>query len=91
MKRKAFLTLTIVVLILGLIQIIISLSLVTAGEKVWRLEGQAAELEKSNRLLISEIEKLGSLAIIAEEAKELGMVRGSQVLNVTPEIPVALK
>ncbi|TSC54406.1 MAG: hypothetical protein LiPW31_130 [Microgenomates group bacterium LiPW_31] len=79
------------VVILSLTQLVISHNLATTGEKVRQLELQADQLEEENATLTAEINKIGSLARITEEAQKLGLVKATQVLHLTPEIPVALK
>jgi len=79
------------VIILSLTQLVISHNLATTGEKVRQLELQADQLEEENATLTAEINKIGSLAKITEEAQKLGLVKATQVLHLTPEIPVALK
>lgn len=79
------------VIILSLTQLVISYNLATTGEKVRQLELQADQLEEENATLTAEINKIGSLARITEEAQKLGLVKATQVLHLTPEIPVALK
>lgn len=79
------------VVILSLTQLVISHNLATTGEKVRQMELQADQLEEENATLTAEINKIGSLARITEEAQKLGLVKATQVLHLTPEIPVALK
>lgn len=79
------------VVILSLTQLVISHNLATTGEKVRQLELQADQLEEENATLTAEINKIGSLARITEEAQKLGLVKATRVLHLTPEIPVALK
>ena len=79
------------VIILSLTQLVISHNLATTGETVRQLELQADQLEEENATLTAEINKIGSLARITEEAQKLGLVKATQVLHLTPEIPVALK
>jgi cell division protein FtsL len=90
-KSKLLLVIIVIIVFLSLTQLAISHNLATAGEKVRQLELQAAQLEKENAAITAEINKIGSLARIAEEAQKLGLVKTTQVLHLTPEIPVALK
>lgn len=79
------------VLILALVQLFVSQRLATAGEEVRQLETEAAQLENENRILADEIGKMGSLSMISSKARDLGLVRTTQVFHLTPQVPVALK
>ena len=79
------------VLILSLMQIIITHNLATLGEDVRALENEADQLEQTRIILTEEINKLSSLSTISIQAEKLGLVRTTQVLHLTPQIPVALK
>lgn len=91
MKAKLSIVIIGIVIFLSLVQLVISHNLATTGEKVRQLELKAAQLEKENAALTTEINKNGSLSRIAEEAQNLGLVKITKILHLTPEIPVALK
>lgn len=78
------------IFLLFLAQLVVSHRLATAGETVKRLEVEAKELSEENTLLKEEIGRMGSLSRISSEAAKLGLSRSSQVLHLTPQIPVAL-
>ncbi len=78
------------VLVLCLIQLFISHRLATSGEKVAELEVRAAQIEAENNLLEEEISQMGALSRVSQEAEKLGLVRTSNVLYLTSQIPVAL-
>ena len=71
-------------------QLIVSHRLATAGETVKKLEIEAERLSQENILLKEKIDRMGSLSRISSEAARLGLSRASQVLHLTPQIPVAL-
>lgn len=79
------------VVVLALAQLVISYNLATQGEKVRQLELEILELKQENFLLTEKISRAGSLSRITQEAKKLGMVRATQVLSLTPQVPVALE
>jgi len=89
MKSRLSIIIIGIVIFLSLVQLVISHSLATTGEKVRQLELKATQLEKENAVLTEEINKTGSLSRIAKEAEKLGLVKATQVLHLTPEIPVA--
>jgi len=80
-----------VVITLSLVQIFISHSLSTTGEKIKLQELKIDELNRKNQVLFQEIGDLGSLAKISSQASELGFVRTSQVVHLPLQVPVALK
>lgn len=91
-SKKLSLTSLVVCLavLLILVQLVISHNLATQGERFRQLEQQALNLEQENIIFAEEINKAGSLSRIDQEAKKLGFSRASQVLHLTPQIPVAL-
>lgn len=91
MKRNylAILIITFVVT-LALVQLVMTHRLATAGETVKELEIEASRLEEKNELAKQEINQLGSLRKISQEAEKLGFVRQNNVLHLTPEVPVAM-
>jgi len=81
---------TVLVLGLTLVQLVITHRLATAGETVRELEIKASRLEEKNELARQEINQLGSLRRIFQEAEKLGFVRQNKLLHLTPEVPVAM-
>lgn len=79
------------ILVLAGFQLVISHGLATTGGKLRQWEEKTDLLEKENRILTEEINQMGSLARIANEAQKLGLVKSSKVLYLTPQIPVALE
>jgi len=72
-------------------QLVVSHYLATMGEKLSLLEAKANQLERENQILEEEIQASGSLSKISLRAKELGFVKTTAVLHLTPQLPVALK
>jgi len=89
-KSKLTFFVALLVLVLALVQLFISYRLATAGEIVSQLELKADQIKQKNVLLEEEISRQGSLAQISQKAQEQGFVKNSQVLYLTPEIPVAM-
>lgn len=79
------------VLTLALAKIFFSNMLSTTGGKIAMLGKEASKLDLENSLLGEEIVKLSSLSRISSEAEKLGFGKPTKVLNLTSEIPVALK
>lgn len=90
-KPKILILIIFLVATLSLIQFILSHRLSTLGERYRFLEEKAKNLEEDNRILSEEISKIASLRNIASRAEELGLVKTTAVLHLTPQIPVALK
>ena len=78
------------VLVLCLVQLFISHRLATSGERVREFEVRAEQIKTENNLLEEEISQMGALSRISQEAEELGLVRTSNILYLTSQIPVAL-
>lgn len=90
MKTRISIIIFMIVFLLSLIQLIISHNLATSGEKVRLLETEISLLEKENNKLSAEINQIASLSRIASEAEKMGLTKATQVLRLTPEIPVAM-
>jgi len=91
-KKPIFLIfIVILVFLLSLGQLIVSHYLATMGEKLSLLEARAKQLEKENQILEEKIKANGSLSKISSRAQELGLVKTTAVLHLTPQLPVALK
>jgi cell division protein FtsL len=91
MKKRMPILIVCIVIVLSLIQLLISHSLATDGEKLRQVEERTSQLEQENKVLQGEINKDASLARIAQRAQDLGLVKTTTVLHLTPQIPVALK
>jgi len=92
-NKKPVLLILIILLtaFLALGQLVVSHYLATMGEKLSLLEAKANQLERENQILEEEIKASGSLSKISLRAKELGFVKTTAVLHLTPQLPVALK
>lgn len=90
--KRLNLPILIIILVLGLalVQLVITHRLATAGETVRELEIKASRIEDKNELIQREINQLGSLKRIAQEAEKLGFAPNHNLLHLTPEIPVAM-
>lgn len=87
---KSIIVILVVVIFLSLVQLFISHNLATSGERVRSLEAEIDLLEKENNRLSAEINQIASLSRIANEAEKMGLTKATQVLHLTPEIPVAM-
>jgi len=91
-KKPVLLILVIfLVAFLALGQLVVSHYLATMGERLSSLEAKANQLEKENQILEEKIKESGSLSKISSRASELGLVKTTAVLHLTPQLPVALK
>lgn len=90
--KKLSLPILIIAFVIGLalVQLVITHRLATAGEVIRELEIETSRLEEKNGLVRQEINQLGSLRRISQEAEKLGFVRQNSLLHLTPEIPVAM-
>jgi len=90
--KKNYLPILIIVFVVGLalVQLVITHRLATDGETVKELEIKASRLDEKNELIRQEINQLGSLRRISQEAEKLGFVRQNSLLHLTPEVPVAM-
>ena len=89
MKSKLSIIIIGMVVLVSLAQLAIAHNLATVGEKVRQLEIKANQLEQENVILAEEINKIGSLSKIAQKAEELDFIKATQVLYITPQLPVA--
>lgn len=89
-KNKLICLIVGLVLLLAGFQLVITQRLAAAGEKVKQLEARAIQVESANLLLEEEIAQTGSLTLLIQKAQKLGFVRTSQVIHLTPQLPVAL-
>ncbi len=90
-KPKLVIFVASLVLILSLVQLAISYWLATTGEKLHQLEERATLLEQENKILSEEINRMGSLSRVNQEAQSLGLVKVKKVLNLTSQVPFALE
>jgi len=90
-KPKLLILITGIIGALFLSQLVISYSLATTGGKMRQLEEKSQKLEEQKRLLSEEINQMGSLSRIAEKAQDIGLVKVSSVIHLTPQLPVALE
>jgi len=90
-KPKLMILTTAIAFVLALAQLAITYGLATTGGRMRQLEGRAEILAQENRVLTEEINQMGSLTRIAKEAELLGLVKVNQVLNLAPQVPVALE
>ncbi|MBU3956689.1 hypothetical protein KKI19_00190 [Patescibacteria group bacterium] len=90
--KKLNLPILIIAFVIGLalVQLVITHRLATAGEAVKELEIEASRLKEKNELFRQEINQLGSLRRISQEAGKLGFIRQNSLLHLTPEVPVAM-
>lgn len=89
-SKKLIWLVLVLVLFLFFTQLVVSHRLVASGEVVKKLEIDAARLDAENSLLKEEVDRMGSLSRISSEAAKLGFTRASQILHLTPQVPVAL-
>jgi cell division protein FtsL len=89
-KPKLMILVTIVAFGLALAQLTITYGLSTTGGRMRQLEEKAETLSQQNRVLTEEINQMGSLTRIAQQAQSLGLVKANQVLYLVPQVPVAL-
>jgi len=90
-KQKTLVCIFILVLFLAVTKLLFSNALSTAGLRLAALKEESCRLKKEENLLSEEILKLSSLSRISLEAKRLGFTKPSLVVNLVPEVPVALK
>lgn len=90
-KPKLLILITSIIAVLFLSQLAISYNLATTGGKMRQLEEKSQKLEDQKRLLAEDINRMGSLSMIAEKAQAMGLVKVSGVLHLTPQVPVALE
>lgn len=75
---------------LALAQLVITHRLATDGGAIKELEIEASRIGEKNELLRQEINQLGSLRRISQEAEKLGFIHQNSLLHLTPEVPVAM-
>ena len=71
--------------------VLLTIQTATSGAKIANLETKQEELAKENRELNDRLVRMSSLTKISEEADELGFVKPSDILYLTPAEDVALR
>ena len=89
-RKSIFLFIGIIGLLMVL-QVGLSNSLSTAGEKLMTLQYDSLNLQKENEVLSNEIAKRQSLINIEKLALEKGFTKIENKLSIAAPIPVALK
>lgn len=89
-SRKLIFLIIILVAIFFLARIFISNQLATSGKLVDDLKENTNRLVKENSRLEEEIVEFSSLSRVSSEAGRLGFKK-TTIVNLTPEIPVALR
>ncbi|MFZ5366449.1 MAG: hypothetical protein ACOZBZ_04160 [Patescibacteria group bacterium] len=79
------------VLFLAFAKLLFANMLSTTGLRLANLSEQVSAVSAENSLLEEEIVKFSSLSRISSEAANLGFGKPSLVVNLTPEVPVALR
>jgi hypothetical protein len=77
------------VFILCALQIIVSNSLTTSGDKIARYSEATEKLRFENKILEEEIAKTNSLNILTNLASQNGFVKSTNTQVLTPALPVA--
>ena len=90
-KKPINIILVILVTLLSLVQILLSNRMATWGKRLKDLEEEVAKVQDENSKLELAIVSNGRLYQLAEEAKSLGFVESPPVINLTSQVPVALK
>ena len=91
-KRNKGLTFVVIFTIfaLALVQLTISHHLASDGQRVKELEQLVTQIEDENQRLEEDISSIGSLSAVSKKAEALGLIKTQAVLNVSPQVPVAL-
>jgi len=91
MKRMSLpILITVLVFGLALVQLVVTHQLSNAGESIKELEIKALRIGDKNEVVRQEINQLGSLRRISQEAEKLGLIQSQSFFHLTPEIPVAM-
>lgn len=73
------------------VTVYLTIQTATAGAKIANLEQKQEELAKENRELSDKLIRTSSLTKISEKADELGFVKPSDIIYLTPAEDVALR
>lgn len=84
-------TLYFLVFILCALQIVVSNSLTTSGEKISKLYQETEKLRLENKILEENKAKLNSIFVLTALAEEKGFVKSTTTMVLSPMIPVAIK
>lgn len=77
------------VFILCALQIIVSNSLTSSGEKISKINNETEKLRFENKLLEEDIAKINSIYVLTALAKEKGFVKSTTTMVLSPMIPIA--
>lgn len=77
------------VFVLVALQIIVSNSLISEGDKISKINKETEKLRFDNKTLEEAISKTNSLAVLTSLTKENGFVKANSVIVLSPTIPVA--
>lgn len=77
------------VFILCALQIIVSNSLTSSGEKISSINNETEKLRFENKLLEEDIAKLNSIYMLTSLAKENGFVKSTTTMVLSPMVPIA--
>lgn len=90
-KSKSVCFIAVLVVLLALCQLLLSHYLATLGFQLRQFEEKSLGLQRESQVLQEEITRIGGLSKISTAAQDLGLVRTTQVLHLTPQLPVAWK
>lgn len=83
----AFLILTL--LILGAVQVLVTIKFADKGKELAELQVKAAAVSQENAELLRVISEKNSLVIISSRSADLGLTKPESVVYLTEQIPVA--
>lgn len=90
-KRLLNIILIVLVVLLSLVQIFLSNRIATWGKHLKDTEEEIVRVQEDNFRLELEIVSNGRLHQLAQEAKALGFIKNPPIINLTSQVPVALK
>ena len=82
---RIFKILSLIILLLGVFQAVVSSKLATAGERLTQIDEEIKSLEEENERLKKEIAISSSLTTIAKKAEGMGFLRVEDFLYLTEE------
>ena len=88
---KSIYLIVFLIVVLAMGQLLISHYLSTLGSQVRQYEEKTLSLQRETQMLQEEISQVGGLSKISAAAQDLGLVRTSRVIHLTPQLPVAWK
>lgn len=77
------------VFILCALQILVSNSLTSSGEKISKINNESEKLRYENKLLEEDIAKINSIYVLTSKAKEIGFVKSTTTMVISPMVPIA--